>query len=87
MQKGSDYPGATRRALDGRTPKYRVEKTDGSPMDPHAKYLVLRIDGKQPWSPEAKALRAYIVALEERISVQDDELVAHLRRYFGRPDL
>lgn len=65
--------------LDGRTPKYRVEKHDGSPVDPGAKYLVLRIDGKPKGSPERRALQAYLDGLYES---GQDELEAHLAAFF-----
>lgn len=72
--------------FDGKTPKYAVTKADGSPTDPEALYLVLRIDGKRVWDPEIRALAEYLRALENR-SEDGAALARHLRAYFGRPDL
>lgn len=53
-------------------------KHDGSPTDPEAKYLVLRIDNKPGRSPEWAALRAYLDAIAEK----DPRLHFHLVNFF-----
>ena len=53
--------------------KYRVEKTDGSPLDPKAIYFTLRIDT----DPHARAaIRAYIESCRE----ENPELAGDLER-------
>ena len=69
--------------LDGRTPKYRIEKWDGTPVDPNAKYLVLRFDNKPRTSAEWHAVQAYILALDMD---GRHELADHLRSFFGVND-
>lgn len=66
--------------LDGRTGKYVISKRDGSPMDPEARYLVLRIDGGcERRAAEWAALARYMEALEV---VGNFDLAAHLASYF-----
>lgn len=43
--------------------KYKIAKSDGSPIDPDAIYFVLRIDGKR--DPEQNALYTYIEEIWE----------------------
>lgn len=63
--------------LDGRTPKYRVGRVDGAPLDPSAKFLVLRLD--QDDAASRIALDAYLTALDAR---GDRALARHLRAFF-----
>jgi len=57
--------------------KYKIEKTDGSPVDPKAEYFVLRIDT----DPAArKALAAY--ALE--VSKDNPEFAEQLWKLVGQ---
>ena len=65
--------------LDGKTGKYIVTKADGSPMDPDARYLVLRVDGEDRHA-ERTALRSYIASLRLR---GEDALAAHLESFFA----
>lgn len=52
-------------------------------MDPKAKYLVLRLDGKPHNSAERYALQAYLLALDED---GKRALADHLRSFFGVAD-
>jgi hypothetical protein len=63
--------------LDGRTPKYGVYKHDGEPVDPGAKYLVLRIDKRDPAA--LAALGTYLRSIDET----NPSLARHLVDYFG----
>ena len=65
-----------RRGLYG---KYKVEKSDGSPLDPKAIYFTLRIDT----DPHARAaIRAYIESCRE----ENPELARDLERILVEVD-
>lgn len=60
--------------------KYTVSKTDGEPIDPDARYFVLRIDT----DPAARrALQAYI----SNIRVRDPEFAKQLADWLGTTPL
>jgi len=57
--------------------KYRIEKSDGSPVDPEAVYFTLRLDT----DPHAReAIRAYIASCRG----EQPELAADLERVLAR---
>lgn len=56
--------------------KYKIEKTDGSPVDPKAIYFTLRLD-TDPYA--RKAIRAYIEACRE----EQPELARDLEKVMG----
>lgn len=66
--------------LDGKHPKYHITKADGTPVDPKAKYIVLRIDNKPATSPERAALHAYLDALQRD---GQHDLHQHLIAFFA----
>ncbi len=56
--------------------KYKIEKTDGSPIDPEAKYFVLRYDQDSQWGDLS---RAAIWDQLDSIEALDHILAADLR--------
>lgn len=51
--------------------KYKVEKTDGTPIDPSAKYFVLRYDFKSKDHNARKVLKEYAYLTQNR-ELQED---------------
>jgi len=61
--------------------KYRVEKTDGTPIDPNAVYFVLRLDTD---CHARRAINAYIESCQEENPQLADELSDILDDITGR---
>ena len=55
----------------GYTRKYRIEKMDGTPVDPKAIYFVLRVD-EDPCAREALSVYSYAVARKGNKELSDD---------------
>lgn len=49
--------------------KYKITKSDGSPIDPDARYFVLRLD--DPKRPDNKAARKALVAYVKESALSD----------------
>lgn len=49
--------------------KYLITKTDGTPVDPNARYFVLRLD--DPTKPDNKAARKALVTYVREAAVAD----------------
>jgi hypothetical protein len=64
----------------GIRPKYTITKTDGTPLEPDARYFVLRYDGDHDPCAHA-AIRAYARAVQPINTQLADELVAELAQY------
>jgi alkanesulfonate monooxygenase SsuD/methylene tetrahydromethanopterin reductase-like flavin-dependent oxidoreductase (luciferase family) len=60
--------------------KYRVEKQDGSPVDPKAQYFVLRIDTDPVARYAVYAYAAFISGSDDEFA---DELRAWVKQYGG----
>jgi len=57
--------------------KYIIQKTDGTPIDPNAQYLVLRPDTD---IAARVAIRAYIQALSDENAVFKQDLIDWIKR-------
>jgi hypothetical protein len=61
--------------------KYRIEKTDGTPIDPQAQYFVLRLDTDRA---ACEAMRTYAHEIRRRNPILSRELTAVLDEMDGR---
>ena len=56
--------------------KYTIAKSDGSPVDPNARYFVLRLDGTDKF---AEASRFAAAMYAEIVDEQEPEFASHIR--------
>lgn len=61
--------------------KYRIEKTDGTPLDPKASYFVLRLDTD---GAAREAMRTYAQEIRRRNPILAREIEALLKELDGR---
>ena len=70
--------------MEGLIPKYRIEKTDGSSINPKAKYFVLRYDAnmkdKEFLKASQKALGKFILEIRESNHLLSVDLNNDLQR-------
>lgn len=73
--------------------KYKIEKLDGSAVDPNAYYLVLRLDKPENWRERDSArlfLRAISVGRQHDLYLGEqsfeDELAEKLRQYSSKEE-
>jgi hypothetical protein len=69
----------------GLLPRYKVTKTDGTPVDPRAEYFILRYDdyGSDPKHIEAcrKALAVYAEEIKEHLPLLSADLNQRLLNF------
>lgn len=66
---------------EGLHQKYKIEKADGSPIDPEAEYFVLRLDAKGDY-PHVEAGRKAMKVYANEIESEIPELAKDLRRRY-----
>ena len=61
----------------GLLPKYGLNRTDGQPEDPGAKFFVLRYDKNDAWGVKCRAaLRSFAASIKDEYPKLADELIA-----------
>lgn len=66
--------------------KYAVSKADGSPVDPNAEYLVLRLDDGCKQSPHFRASRKAAHTYANEIEEAMPEVAEDIRAWYPEPD-
>ena len=64
--------------------RFRVERTDGKPIDPNAEYFVLRLDDSGSNTAHIAACRKAILTYAKEIEPQIPQLAADLQARYGK---
>ena len=65
--------------MEGLLPKYRITKTDGTPVNPKAKYFVLRYDGNMKDKEFLRASRRGLIEFCNQMMPINEVLSQELR--------